>query len=311
MLITLWLALKKSALRFLSVNAIKFSASLSYYTIFALPPMLLIVFGITGFFYGEEAIQGKVYGQISGIVGSSVAMQIEHFIQNIHLSGGSVFATTASIITLIFSSTAIFAEIQDSINIIWRIKARPRKEWLKWLKNRLLSFSMIVTLGFLLLVSLVISTLLDLLLARLQYILVGIPIQLFFVLNFALVFSVITFLFAIIFKFLPDGFVKWKDALRGASFTAILFMIGKFLIGFYLNNSSLTSIYGAVESVIIILLWVYYSSIILYFGAIFTLVYANLYGSKIFPKEYAVFIRQEEIEYTGSTKKQAGAESLG
>lgn len=296
-----WKTFKKTISQFADDNAIKFSASLSYYTIFALPPMLIIIFSISGFFFGKEAIQGKVYGQIAGLVGSNAAIQIQEIIKNVHTSTDSTFATVLSVIMIIVGSTGVFAEIQDSINHIWGIRAKPKRSWLKWLLNRLLSFSMLLSIGFILLVSLMLNTLMDLLSARLQVYFSHITVQVFYILNLVLVFSVITTLFSIIFKMLPDGKVSWKDSIRGAAFTASLFMIGKFLIGYYLGHSSVTSIYGAAGSVIVILLWVYYSSIILYFGAEFTMVYACMFGKKIIPNNYAVFIEKREIENVRKT----------
>jgi membrane protein len=296
-----WQTLKKSVSKFLDDNGIKLSASLSYYTIFAMPPMLIIIFSLSGFFFGKEAVQGEVYGQIRGLVGSDAAIQIQEIIKNVHLSGDNLFTTVISVVTLVIGSTGVFAEIQDSINLIWGIKAKPRRGWLKWIANRLLSFSMIISIGFLLLVSLTINTLMDILSARLQVYFTNLAVQVFYVLNLLLVFTVITSLFAIIFKMLPDGRVKLGDTLRGAAFTAVLFMIGKFLIGYYLGHSSVTSIYGAAGSIIVILLWVYYSSIILYFGAEFTMVYACTFGKKIIPNDYAVFVEQREIEQPGKT----------
>jgi membrane protein len=290
-------AIHASTKKFIADNAIKLSASLSYYTIFAMPPMLVIIFSFSGLFFGKEAIQGEVYGQISGIVGSTVAIQIQDIIKNVHLSRDTHFATVVSIITLLIGSTGLFAEIQDSINLIWGIRAKPKKGWLKVILNRLLSFSLIISIGFLLLVSLAISTGMDLLSNHLQQIFTHITVKVFYVLNLIIVFSVITTMFTIIFKVLPDGKVNWRDALMGASLTTIFFMLGKFLISFYLSHSTVSTVYGAAGSVVVILLWIYFSSIILYFGAEFTMVYACMYGRKIIPNSYAVFVEVKEIEH--------------
>jgi membrane protein len=293
-----WYSLKKATHDFIDDNAIKLSASLSYYTIFSLSPMLIIIISLSGVFFGREAIQGEIYGQIEGLVGSSAALQIQELIKNAQFSKDTFFATTLSVISLIIGSTGVFSEIQDSINYIWRLKAKPKKGWLKWLVNRLLSFSLIVTMSFLLLVSLVVSALLDAFSAKLQAYFSQFNVVIFYILNLLLVFVVITLLFTVIFNVLPDGKLKLKDSLKGASFTAVLFMIGKFAIGAYLGNTRVTSIYGGAGSLIIILLWVYYSSIILYFGAEFTKAYADLYGKSIVPKEYAVVIEKQEVERT-------------
>jgi membrane protein len=291
-----WKTFTNSITKFIDDNAIKLSASLSYYTIFAMPPMLLIIMDVSGVFFGQEAIRGEVYGQIAGVVGSSVALSIQETIKNIHLSKEGFITTAVSIGTLVLVATGMFAEIQDSINHIWGIKAKPRRSWLKWLLNRLLSFSMIITIGFLLMVSLILNTLMDILSAKLQAHFTNLTVTVVYVLNIALVFAVISALFTIIFKILPDGRVNWKDSVRGANFTTILFMIGKFIIGYYLSHSTITTVYGAAGSVIAVLLWVYYSSIILYFGAEYTMMYACLFGQKIIPNDYAVFVQKKEIE---------------
>jgi membrane protein len=296
-----WTTLKKSVLKFIDDNAIKLSASLSYYTIFAMPPMLLIIIAVCSFFFGKEAIQGEVYGHIAGVVGPGVALSIQQTIKNVALSREGFLTTSVSVGTLVLVATGMFAEMQDSINHIWGIKAKPKRSWVKWLLNRLLSFSMIITIGFLLIVSLIINTVMDLLSAKLQTRFEQLTVDLVYFLNLILVFSVIATLFTIIFKTLPDGRVNWRDAVRGASFTTVLFMAGKFLIGYYLSTSNVTTVYGAAGSVIALLLWVYYSTIILYFGAEYTMMYACLYGRKIIPNEYAVFVEKREIETSKAT----------
>ena len=216
------------------------------------------------------------------------------------------------IITLVLGATSVFGEIQDSINLIWRLKAKPRKGrgWLKLLVNRLLSFSMIVTLGFLLLVSLLVNGLMDTFIGRLTSSFPETQVMLVYFFNLVLSFVIIAFLFGIIFKVLPDARIKWKHVKVGAITTALLFMGGKFLIGYYLGHSKMSSAYGAAGSVIVILLWIYYSSIILYFGAAFTRVYAIHKGSQIYPNQYAVWIEQVEVESKHSLKDQQSAEEM-
>ena len=291
-----WNTLKKTFPEFIDDHGIKLSASLSYYTIFSLPPLIIMVIALSGIFFGREAITGEVFEQIRGLIGPSAALEIQDVIGNVHLSRDTFFAAVAGGITLFIGATGTFAEIQDSINYIWDLKAKPKRGWIKWVINRLLSFSLIVSMSFLLMVSLFISALMDLFSTRLQHYFEAGTVQVFFVLNLVMVFVVITLLFTVIFKTLPDGKVNFWDALKGASFTALLFMLGKFAIGYYLGNSNVTSMYGAAGSVIVILLWVYYSSIILYFGAEFTEVYARTYGKSIIPNDYAVRIERKEIE---------------
>lgn len=288
---------KKAYNAFDDDNAIKFSASLSYYTIFALPPLIMIILSICGFFFGKDAVNGTFFWQIHGMVGKEAALQIQETIKNIELSDSNLFATIVGGITLLIGASGVFAEIQSSINFIWGLKAKPNKSIAKFIKNRLMSFSMIASLGFLLLVSLTVNTVMDVLNAKLVLYFPDATVYLFYILNIVILFLSTTLLFSIIFRTLPDGTIAWKDTLIGSSVTGILFMIGKFAIGFYIGSSTIGSAYGAAGSVIIILVWVYYSAIILYFGAEFTKVYAMEHGQKIIPNDYAVEIRkvQEEI----------------
>ena len=277
---------------FIDDNALKLSAALSYYTIFSLPPLLIIIISLSGLFFGADAVQGHIFGQINGLVGNSAALQIQETLKNIKLSGSNTFFTTIGIIVLIVGASGVFAEIQDSINYIWGIKAKPKRGLMKFIYNRLMSFSMIGSVGFLLLVGLIVNSLLDILNKRLAFIFPSDSIFLFYVSNTLIVFCIITLLFTIIFKTLPDGKIVLRDCIIGASFTAFLFMIGKFAIGFYLGNYNIGSIYGAAGSIILILAWIYYSAIILYFGAEFTKVYANTHGHKIIPNAYSVQIKK-------------------
>lgn len=287
--------LKKTFEEFSNDRALKLGASLSYYTIFSMPPLLVIIISITGFFYGMEAVKGEIFGQIRALIGDESAKQVQEIIKNVALSKDNLLATILGFITLLFGASGVFAEIQDSINYIWALKAKPKRGLIKMVMNRLVSFSMIVTVGFLLLVSLVVNAFLEVLINRLQALFSN-GVWLVYGVNLLLTFVIITLLFSIIFRVLPDGKVAWKDTLVGAVFTAVLFMIGKSLIGLYLGNSEVSTTYGAAGSVIIILLWVYYSAIILYFGAEFTKVYAYTYGRKIIANDYAVHIEKEEVE---------------
>jgi membrane protein len=287
--------LKETFNEFISDNGMKLSAALSYYTIFSLPPLLLIVISLCGFFFGAEAVRGEIFGQINGLVGNDAAFQIQDIIKNVKLSNTSTFATTIGITALIIGASGVFAEIQDSINYIWGIRAKPKRGLVKFLKNRLMSFSMIGSAGFLLLVGLIINSLMDVLNNKLAIHFPKDTVYLFYVTNIIIVFIIITILFTIIFKTLPDGKIVMRDCLVGAAFTAFLFMIGKFAIGAYLGSSAVASIYGAAGSVILILVWVYYSAIILYFGAEFTKVFAHTHGEKIIPNGYSVRIEKVKI----------------
>lgn len=293
---TVWSVLKETYTEFDDDNAIKLSASLSYYTIFSLPPLIMIVLSICGVFFGRDAVNGTFFWQIHGLVGKEAALQIQETIKNVKLSDSNVFATIVGAVTLVIGASGVFAEIQSSINFIWGLKAKPNKGIAKFIKNRLMSFSMIASVGFLLMVSLTVNTVMDVLNERLIKYFPDATIYLFYVLNIIILFVTTTLLFSIIFKTLPDGTIAWKDTLIGSAVTAILFMIGKFVIGYYIGSSSIGSAYGAAGSIIIILVWVYYSAIILYFGAEFTKVFASRYGKAIIPNDYAVEIKKQIFE---------------
>jgi len=280
---------------FIDDNALKLSAALSYYTIFSLPPLLIIIIALSGIFFGADAVNGEVFGQIKGLVGNSAALQIQDTLKNLKLSNSNIFATIAGVIILFIGASGVFAEIQDSINYIWGLKAKPKRGFIKFLYNRIMSFSMIASVGFLLMVSLIVNTIIEILSKRLATWFLHDTILLFYVINTIIVFIIIALLFSIIFKTLPDGKIALRDCIIGASFTSFLFMIGKFAIGFYLGKYNIISAYGAAGSVILILAWVYYSAIILYFGAEFTKVFALTHGKKIIPNEYSVQIQKVKI----------------
>lgn len=291
-----WKVLKKTAAEFNEDNAIKLSASLAYYTIFSIAPLSIIILSLCGVFFGEDAVNGQFYGQIKNLVGNQAATQIQETIKNMELNHNNVFAMTVGIVILLVGASGVFAEIQSSINYIWGLRAKPKRGLSKFLLNRLMSFSMIGVMGFILLVSLVANTILDLISDKLIGFLPNATVYLLYGLNLGVVLAIITLLFAVIFKTLPDGKLAWKDTLIGSGVTAVLFMIGKFGISFYLGTSTVATAYGAAGSVVIILVWVYYSAIILYFGAEFTKVYATMYGKSIVPNGYAVTIQKEVFE---------------
>ena len=288
--------LKETLHGFIDNRALKFSASLSYYTIFSLAPLLLLMISLASVFFGREAIQGQVFGEINGLIGNQAAAQIQDIIKNMELSGKTNFAIIVGGITLLIGATTVFGEIQDSINIIWKVKAKPKRSWLKWLEDRLLSSSLIAGLGFLLIVSLMINGLLLALSEWLKNYFPDVTLIIFQIINVIISFGVITMLFGVIFKVLPDAKIAWKDVSAGAFFTACLFMLGRFLIGLYVDFTGTGSAYGAAGSLIVILVWVYYTAAILYFGAEFTKVYAEFMGARIEPADYAVYVEQYEKE---------------
>jgi membrane protein len=283
---------------FLEDRALTMSAALAYYTVFAMAPLLIMLISLASLFYGEDAINRKLFQEINGLVGNQAALQIQDILRKISLENNSTIAVILGVITLFIGATGVFVEMQDSINQIWRVKAKPEKGWKQLLINRVLSFSMIISLGFLLIASLIINGLILALSDQLTQYFPHLTIVVINVFNVGLTFIIISALFSVIFKFLPDVEIGWKDVRIGAFFTATLFIVGKFLIGIYIEKVGPGSAYGAAGSIIVILVWVYYTAAILYFGAEFTQVYSERYGGKIKPASYAVHIIQTEEEKT-------------
>ena len=280
------------------------SAALAYYTLFSLAPLLIIILAIIGFFFGAEAAQGQLSQQIQGTIGKDASQMVEEMIKNSSNKRSNIVATIIGVVTLILGASGVFGQLQDSLNIIWNVKPKPKQSILYMVKTRFLSFSLVLSLGFLLLVSLVISAGISALGAALKDIF-PLPIPLVELINSIISIGIITLLFAIIFKFLPNVRITWKDVFIGALMTGILFTLGKYGLGLYLGRSSATSTYGAAGSLIIILLWAYYSSQILFFGAEFTKSYATKFGSCINPDKHAIAVENEPTPLEELRKKQA------
>ena len=295
--------LKQVAREFNEDNILKYSASLAYYTVFSIGPLLILIISVCGILFKKDAIQGHIYGQIKGLVGSEAALQVQDSIKNIHLEGHNFFATVVSILILIIGATGIFGEVQDSLNKIWGLRVKTHKTWLKLILNRLLSFSLIVCVGFVMMVSLLLNALVSAFSNYISRYASDFSLAMVQVTDSVLAFLATTFLFSLMFKVLPDAKIKWKDVLIGGLITSVFFTLGKLAIGYYLGQSNLTSVYGAAGSVMVIMVWVYYSSIILYLGAEFTKVYAKFYGGKIYPNEYAVWIKTEETQVANPALK--------
>jgi len=287
---------------FMEDRVMKLSAALAYYTIFSLTPLIIIIISAATIFLGDNLDPNtKLFGEISEMIGKDAANQLKGFVDAANLSGKSTFGLIIGIVTLIIGSTAIFIEIQDSINLIWKVKAVPKRGWKKLLTNRLLSFSLIASLGFLLLVSLVVNSVVVGIGNKLELYSSRIGIEevsgiFMLIVTNALTLAVVTAIFAIIFKVLPDVILKWKPALVGALFTALLFSLGKYAIGIYIEKGNPGSAFGAASSIIVILVWIYYTAIILYFGAEFTQAYAEKYENGISPSKYAVHLKTIVVE---------------
>lgn len=300
-----WKSLKDAFKGFGDDKVTKLSASLAYYTVFSLAPLLIVIISICGLVLGREAIQSTIDNQLQSFIGADAAKQLQEMIKSVALSGKGVIATVIGVATLLIGATSIFAEIQDSINSIWGLKPKPKAGIMKTIQNRLLSFGLIGSLGFLLLVSLAATTLVEGLGDRLKSYFPDVTVVVFYIVNLVLTLSVTTALFGVIFKVLPDAKIKWKDIWPGAVATSLLFLLGKFAISLYISKSEVGSTYGAAGSLVVILIWIYYSSIILYFGAEFTKAYAFNKGAKIIPNKYAEW--NEEPAVPGADPKQPPA----
>jgi membrane protein len=275
-------------------KASRLAASLAYYTIFSLAPLLIIVIAIAGSVFGDDAARGEISRQMQGLVGPDGANFIESAINNANQpnSNAGAIASIISIAVLIFGATGVFTELQDSLNTVWEVAPKPDQGFWQFVRNRVLSFAMVLGIAFLLLVSLVITAVLSGLNTFMSGVLPG-GDYVWQIINTVVSFAVVTLLFAMMFKVLPDVKIRWSDVWTGAIITALLFTLGKFLIGLYLGNSSFGSTYGAAGSLVIVLAWVYYSAQILFFGAEFTQVYARRYGSQIVPNRHAVPVTEE------------------
>jgi membrane protein len=300
-----WLNIFKTAFSdFFDDRGPKLSASLAYYTIFSLPALLVVLIGLGSIFYDKADFQGNVFGYISSFVGDTAAAQVQEMLKTTTTKYNNIWATIIGVITLFMVASGVFAEIQDSINLIWRLKPAPKKGLVNFIMNRLLSFSMILVLGFILLTSLLLNALLSAFLTRLKSYFSEDLVNSLFVLDYIVIIIVIAFLFAAIFKVLPDAKIKWKDVMLGSVITTLLFIGGKFLIGFYLKKFGNISAYGAAGSVILILLWVYYTSFILYFGVEFTQAHMHHKGKVIEPYKYAM---KEEKKAIHKEEKKEGS----
>jgi membrane protein len=283
-------------------GATRLAAALAYYTTFSLAPLLVLIIAIAGLIGGREAAQTQTMAQVEDLLGTEGREFVQGMIESASQPETGLAATFIGAVTLLFGALGVFGELQNSLNTIWEVKPKPAKNWLDGIRRfvikRLLSFTMVLGIGFLLLASLVLSAALS---ALGEYIGNRWPLADFWLslFNFLISFAVITLLFAMIFKFLPEIKIAWKDVWLGAAVTSALFSIGKFLIGLYLGRSEVGNTFGAAGSLAILLIWIYYSAQILFFGAEFTQVYANRYGSKIVPDPGMVKLTEMERAQKG------------
>lgn len=268
-------------------KASRLAAALSYYTIFSLAPLLIITIAIAGAVFGDEAARGEIVRQIQGLVGKDGAEVIQTALQNAQKPDRRNIASIISIGVLLFGASNVFAQIQDALNTIWEVQPKPGRSIVQILRKRFLSFAMVGGVGFLLLVSLIVNTVLAAMVNYFSGLVPGFDL-LWQVGNYIISFAVITLLFALIYKVMPDAKIAWNDVWIGSAITSLLFVIGKSILGVYLGNGSFGSAYGAAGSLIVVLAWINYAAQIIFFGAEFTQVYARKYGSRIVPDENAM-----------------------
>ncbi|GAB2773216.1 membrane protein [Hymenobacter luteus] len=295
--------LKTTASEFMVNNSFRHAAALSYYTVFSLPPLLLIVITVASSIYGAEAVTGQIYGQMRGFLGADSAKFLQDSIAEFTKQQKSGVASIIGIGTLVFAATTFFVTLQESINDIWNLKVKPRNGVWQFVRDRLLSFGLILSVALLLLISFVISAMLSVFTDQLQAWFPEVAVIFIHLIDFALSLFITSLLFGLIYRFLPDAIIRWRDVGIGAVITALLFLVGKYLIAFYIAQSDPGSAFGAAGSAIVLLLWVNYSSLIIFFGAEFTQEFADAFGQKVQPKAHAVRIETREVP-EGETKEE-------
>jgi membrane protein len=284
----IWSLLSETFVEWHKDRAPRLGAALAYYTVFALAPGLILIIALAGLLLGKEAAQGQIISQVQDLAGAAGAQAVRAAIESARNADGSLLATGLGAITLLFGLWGVFGELQDALNTIWGVTTRPARGVLGVIRQRFWSFTMVVGIGFLLLVSLAASAWLAAL-GKFFSRLLPLPAVMMETTNALLSFVVITFMFAVIYKFLPDVTIAWRNVWTGAAVTAVLFTIGKTLIGLYLGRSTVASVYGAAGSLIVILLWVYYSAQVVFFGAEFTKVYSRPFDARLMAPTVDVF----------------------
>ena len=282
-----WQFCRRVVVQWVNNEPFELAAALSYYTLFSLTPVLVIAIGIAGIAFGHETAQQQILETIQDLIGPEGTEAVRVMIQNLSSrpETGRI-STLLGFVVLFFGAGGVVAELQSALDKIWEVTPRPSSALWGFLRQRFISFAMVLAIGFLLLISLIASAILTSLTELLGQF-VGATAVIIYVLDIIVSFFFVTLLFAMIYKFVPDARIQWRDVTIGSALTAFLFTIGKFCIGLYLGTSGITSVYGAAGSLITILLWVYYSSLIFFFGAQFTRTYASEYGSGIIPADYA------------------------
>jgi membrane protein len=287
--------LKQAAWDWFDDSAPTLGAAVAYYTVFSLAPLFIIAVAIAGLVFGREAAQGQIFDQLRVLIGDTSAAAMQDVVQSANSKPATgVLATIVGFVALIIGASGVFAQLQASLNAIWRVEPKPGRGLWGLVQDRVLSFGFILVVGFLLLISLILTAMIAFIGQWFGAFLPGVE-TLIQILNAILSLTIITLLFAMIFKFLPDVKIAWRDVWIGALITAGLFTAGKEILGLYLGKSGVASSYGAAGSLIVLLLWVYYSAQIVFFGAEFTKAYANQHGSRVTPAENAVAISKTRL----------------
>ncbi len=279
-------------------NAFQHAAALAFYTLFSMAPILILVVAAAGMFFGQEQARGEIVAELETMIGEEGAVAVETAIARSGLEDTGYFSTAVGVLLLLVGATTVFGQLQQSMNDVWNVTPKPtRSTFRELIKTRILSLTLVLTIGFLLLVSLVLSTAVSAII-RFADDRIPIPAGLLSGADLIVSLMVITLLFGMIFRILPDVQIGWRDAAKGSLVTAVLFIIGKSGISFYLSHTGTASAYGAAGSLVVVLLWVYYSSLILLYGAEFTRAYVEATGRIVLPKKTAVKVRQQILEET-------------
>ncbi|MEA2575887.1 MAG: rane protein [Chloroflexia bacterium] len=283
----------------------RLAAALAYYTIFSIGPLLLIAISVASLLFDQKQVQEQMLGTIGGLVGESGKTTIAEALKNANKGGGNIIAASIGIVTLLLGASGVFGQLKDALNTIWEVKPKEGQGILGILRERFLSFTMVLGTGFLLLVSLVVSAGIAALGAFLKSVLPGGDIVSQIV-NIIITLGIITLMFVLLFKFLPDVQVAWKDVVVGAFFTAVLFTVGQIALGLYLGSGSVGTAFGGAGSIVIILVWIYYSALIFFIGAELTQVYARRFGSRVVPSANAEPLTEEARAQEGIPSKDGG-----
>ena len=294
--LTVFKILKDSFKDFFSGESMGLAAGTAFYTIFSLPALLIIILNIGTTLYSETEIKNEILIQVEELAGEDSRATLEDILNNFNMESKGVISNFVAFLILAFSATTVFVSLQNAINHIWHIKPKPEKGILKFIVNRLLSFSLVASIGFILLVSLILDATLVIINNYFVEYVVDLPINTAKIAHFVVSQMILVVVFALMYKILPDAKVRWKDTWVGAIVTMVLFGVGKYLIGIYMGNSDLGSSYGAAGSLVILLIWVYYSVVIFLFGAQITYYIAEHIGGNIIPKYQAVKVEMREIE---------------